>query len=59
MKDHTIINAPVMILKGVDNAVIRSDTLADHPANRTPDWFLSQEGQNVVEMSGYVPVSAN
>jgi len=39
-------------------AVIRADTPDDHPAKLTQDWFLSKEGQTVVKMSGYVPVSA-
>ena len=37
--------------------VVRADTPNDHPAKLIRDWFLSHEGQTVVKMSGYVPVS--
>ncbi|MCK5252453.1 MAG: substrate-binding domain-containing protein [Thermoplasmata archaeon] len=38
-------------------AVIRADTPNEHPSKLTQDWFQSHEGQTVVKMSGYVPVS--
>ncbi len=35
--------------------VIREDTPADAPARQIFDWLLSEEGQKLVEESGYVP----
>jgi phosphate transport system substrate-binding protein len=37
-------------------AVIREDMDSEHPAVLLRDWLLSDEGQTVVEESGYVPV---
>jgi len=37
-------------------AVIRKDTPQDHPSRRLIDFILSDEGQLLMEKSGYVPI---
>ena len=37
-------------------AVLRQDTPADHPARQLLAWLLAQEGQQVADAAGYVPI---
>lgn len=37
-------------------AVIRKDTPENHPARKLMNWIISDEGQQAVDSSGYVPI---
>jgi phosphate transport system substrate-binding protein len=44
------------IFTGEIYAIIRSDEESDSNARKMQKWFLSEEGQQIVEESGYVPI---